>query len=120
VAALGDGWHPLGLQPPGRLEPDELARRIRRLRELTDAAGRDPSAITMTFKATVVFGDAHGPDRVSLTGAPSRIVEDLRAYVRAGVQHFVLNFGVPTVPEMLDVLERFAAEVRPHVGSAAG
>jgi hypothetical protein len=44
------------------------------------------------------------------------IVDDLEAYVAAGVQHFVLDFSVPTVPAMLDVLERFAADVRPRVG----
>ena len=40
----------------------------------------------------------------------------LSAYVAAGVEHFVLDFSVPTVAEMLDVLERFAADVRPKVG----
>jgi len=118
VAALADGWHPLGLQPPVRLDPAELAGRIGRLRELTRAAGRDPAAITVAFKATVAFRDAHGPDRVPLTGSPAQIAEDLRAYGRAGVDHFVLNFGVPTVGEMEDVLERFAAEVRPRVDVA--
>ena len=40
----------------------------------------------------------------------------LLAFVAAGVEHFVLDFSVPPVPEMLDVLERFAADVRPKVG----
>jgi hypothetical protein len=31
------------------------------------------------------------------------------------VEHFILDFSVPTVPEMLDVLERIAADVRPRV-----
>ena len=57
------------------------------------------------------------PDRVPLTGSPAQIIEDLPAYVPAGVRHFVLNFGVPTPPEMLDVLARFAADVRPRVGA---
>jgi hypothetical protein len=45
-------------------------------------------------------------------------VEDLQAYVAAGVQHFVLDFSVTTLPAMLDVLERFAAEVRPPLRPA--
>ena len=50
-----------------------------------------------------------------LSGSPSQIVEDCRAYVAVGVQHFVLDFSVTTVPAMLEVLERFAADVRPRV-----
>jgi alkanesulfonate monooxygenase SsuD/methylene tetrahydromethanopterin reductase-like flavin-dependent oxidoreductase (luciferase family) len=55
-------------------------------------------------------------DRAPLTGSAAQIAEDLSAYVAAGVEHFVLDFSVPTVPEMLDVLARVAAEVRPRVG----
>jgi probable F420-dependent oxidoreductase len=118
VAALADGWHPLGLRPPVRLDPDELAVRVRRLRELTTAAGRDPASITVAFKAPVAFREAHGPDRRPLTGTPAQIAEDLRAYARAGVRHFVLDFTVPTVPEMCDVLDRFAGEVRSRITTA--
>ena len=32
-----------------------------------------------------------------------------------GVEHLVLIFSLPTVPEMLDVLERVATEVRPAI-----
>ena len=32
----------------------------------------------------------------------------------AGVGHFVLDFAVPTPPEMMEVLERFAADGRPQ------
>ena len=80
------------------------------------AAKRDPSEITITFKGPVKFDPAAPQNRSPLTGSPAQIVEDLSAYVAAGVEHFVLDFSVPTVPEMLDVLERFAADVRPKVG----
>jgi probable F420-dependent oxidoreductase len=111
VVRLADGWHPLGLRPPVRLEPTELAARVRRLRELATEAGRDPGTITIAFKAPVAFRDAGAAPRTPLTGSPAEILEDLRAYVRAGVDHFVLDFTVPTVPETLAVLERFV-EVR--------
>jgi hypothetical protein len=45
------------------------------------------------------------------------VSEDLQAYVAAGARRFVLDFSVPTPPEMPDVLERFAADVRPRVGA---
>jgi probable F420-dependent oxidoreductase len=109
VVEVGDGWHPLGLRPPVELHPPELAARVRRLRELAAAAGRDPASITVAFKAPVRFdGSARSP----LAGTPEQIAADLRAYVAAGVRHFVLDFSVTTVPAMVEVLERFAAEVR--------
>jgi probable F420-dependent oxidoreductase len=115
VVAVGDGWHPIGLRPPVSLEPPELAAKIRRLRELAEAAGRDPSSITMTFKAPVRFGDGTSGARGLLTGSPEQIASDLREYVDVGVRHFVLDFSVPAVAEMVGVLERFAAEVRGRV-----
>jgi probable F420-dependent oxidoreductase len=109
VVEVGDGWHPLGLRPPVALHPPELAARVRRLRELAAAAGRDPASITVAFKAPVRFD---GSARSLLAGTPEQIAADLRAYVAAGVRHFVLDFSVTTVPAMVEVLERFAAEVR--------
>jgi probable F420-dependent oxidoreductase len=115
VVAVGDGWHPLGLRPPVTLHPPEMASKVRQLRDMAVAAGRDPAAITISFKAPLKFEEAPGT-RTPLAGSPSQIVEDLQAYVAAGVQHFVLDFSVAVVPAMLDVLERFAADVRPKVG----
>ena len=112
---MGDGWHPLGLRPPVSLHPPEMAAKVRRLRDLAVAAGRDPATITISFKAPLKFQEAAAAGRPPLSGSPPEIVDDLEAYVAAGVQHFVLDFSVPTVPAMLDVLERFAAEVRPRV-----
>jgi probable F420-dependent oxidoreductase len=116
VVDIADGWHPLGLRPPVTLHPAELGARVRRLRELAAAAGRDPAGIVVAFKGPVAFRDGAGRDRAPLTGSPTQIVEDLQAYVAAGARHFVLDFSVPTPPEMRDVLERFAADVRPRVG----
>lgn len=115
VVEVADGWHPLGLRPPVRLHPDEMAVRVRRLRDMAATAGRDPKGITITFKGPLRFDPAAPRDRTPLSGSPAQIAEDLAAYVAAGVEHFVLDFSVPTVPEMLDVLERVATEVRPAV-----
>jgi len=111
VVAVADGWHPVGLRPPASLRPPELAAKVRQLRDMADAAGRDPAAITISFKAPVKFEDNPGTTRPLLSGSPQHLIEDLNAYVSAGVQHFVLDFSVATVPEMRDVLERLAADV---------
>jgi probable F420-dependent oxidoreductase len=115
VVAVADGWHPLGLRPPVTLDPSELAARARRLAELASTAGRDPAELVIAFKAPFAFRADAGRDRPPLTGSPAQIIEDCQAYVAAGVRHFVLDFAVPTPPEMLEAMERFAAEVRPHV-----
>lgn len=115
VVSVADGWHPLGLRPPVALTPPEMAAKVRRLRALAASAGRDPDAITISFKAPLTLDAVGRSPRHPLAGTPSQIVEDLRAYVDAGVRHFVLDFSVTTVPAMLDVLERFAAEVLPKV-----
>jgi alkanesulfonate monooxygenase SsuD/methylene tetrahydromethanopterin reductase-like flavin-dependent oxidoreductase (luciferase family) len=115
VVAVGDGWHPLGLRPPATLDPGELAERVKRLEKIATTAARDPAEITVAFKGPVRFDAGASASRTPLTGSPSQIVEDLHAYVRAGASHFVLDFSVPTVGEMLEVLDRFASEVRPHV-----
>jgi probable F420-dependent oxidoreductase len=115
VVALADGWHPLGLRPPVALYPAEMAESVKRLRDMAAAARRDPASITITFKGPLKFDDAAPAKRTPLTGSPAQIAEDLSAYVAAGVEHFVLDFSVPTVSEMLEVLERVAADVRPRV-----
>lgn len=115
VVAVGDGWHPLGLRPPVGLHPPELAEKVRRLHDLAAGAGRDPATITISFKGPLSLAPTGGTTRTPLSGSPPQVVEDLAAYAGAGVQHFVLDFSVATVPAMVEVLERFAAEIRPHV-----
>jgi probable F420-dependent oxidoreductase len=115
VVEIADAWHPLGLRPPVALYPPEMIERVRRLRALADAAGREPGSIAITFKGPISFDRTTNP-RTPLTGSAAQIVEDLQAYVAAGVSHFVLDFTVATVPAMVEVLERFAAEVRGRVG----
>ena len=115
AAMIGDGWHPIGLRPPVGLPPREFADRVRRLRDLAAACGREPARITISLKAPIKFDDAGGAPRTLLSGPPAQVVEDLRTYAAVGVEHFVLDFSVATVPAMLEVMDRFAAEVRPHV-----
>lgn len=120
VAEIGDGWHPIGLRPPVSLLPAEMAARVGRLRDVASERGRDPAAITISFKAPLRLdgtgraAPAASP-RTPLSGSPSQVAEDIHAYAEAGVQHFVFDFTVTTLPGMLEVLERFAAEVRPRV-----
>jgi len=98
-----------------KLYPAEMAAAVRRLRDMATTARRDPATITITFKGPLRFQDAAGRNRTPLTGSPAQIVEDMAAYVAAGVEHFVLDFSVSAVPEMLEVLERVMADVWPKI-----
>ena len=107
-----DPWWP---RPPVKLYPAEMAVAVRRLRDMAVTARRDPATIAISFKGPLRFHDGAGRDRTPLTGSAAQIAEDLSAYAAAGVEHFVLDFSVGSVPEMLDVLERTIADVKPRV-----
>lgn len=54
-------------------------------------------------------------DEQALRGSPEQLVEALAAYKEIGVEHLALQFMVPRWPERMEQIERFAAEVLPHV-----
>jgi alkanesulfonate monooxygenase SsuD/methylene tetrahydromethanopterin reductase-like flavin-dependent oxidoreductase (luciferase family) len=116
AALLGDGWHPIGLRPPAGLYPDEFAKAAAALRSQAQAAGRDPEAITLSFRAPIRFtpGAASGT-RTPFIGSRDQIVEDIRTYQRLGVSHLVLDFAGPSADAIAEQLHRFAEEVRPAV-----
>ncbi|HTG10078.1 MAG TPA: TIGR03619 family F420-dependent LLM class oxidoreductase, partial [Candidatus Eisenbacteria bacterium] len=53
VARLGDGWHPVGANPAAPLRPPELRALLAELHGLTEAEGRDPSTLTISYKAPI-------------------------------------------------------------------
>jgi alkanesulfonate monooxygenase SsuD/methylene tetrahydromethanopterin reductase-like flavin-dependent oxidoreductase (luciferase family) len=53
--------------------------------------------------------------RRALIGTPEQVAEDIRSYKEVGVSHLVLGFRTTNGREMLQQVERFAAEVRPQL-----
>src|SRR5213594_2499763 len=53
VARLGDGWHPVGANAAVPLPPAELRTLLDELYRLAEAEGRDPKALTISYKAPV-------------------------------------------------------------------
>src|SRR5438874_1420026 len=51
VARLGDGWHPVGGIAAVPLRPAEMRASLAELHRLTEKEGRDPSRLTISFKA---------------------------------------------------------------------
>jgi alkanesulfonate monooxygenase SsuD/methylene tetrahydromethanopterin reductase-like flavin-dependent oxidoreductase (luciferase family) len=51
TARYGDGWHPVGAVAASPLPPKEMRTHLETLKQLTDAVGRDFSALTISYKA---------------------------------------------------------------------
>jgi probable F420-dependent oxidoreductase len=119
AGALGDGWHPIGLRPPAMLLPDEYAARAKQVQTYAQQAGRDPAAVTLSFRAPMEVRSprdkAPGGDRPLFQGTAAQVAEDLRRYQAAGVTHVVFDPVHPDLKTVLATLERFAEDVRPRV-----
>jgi len=121
VAELGDAWHPIGLRPPALLHPPEYAGAVARLHGYARAAGRDPGAIALTFRAPLqLWGRrAKSPGEGGLfKGTADAVARDIQSYQAVGVRHFVFDLPGPDPKAMAETMERFAEEVRPKVARA--
>jgi len=98
VAELGDGWHaafPSAEKLKGGLA--ELAAACR-------TAGRHLKSLTLSARLGV-------PARYD----PDALVREIRALAELGVRHLVLESRVRDLADMIQIYERFAAEVRGRV-----
>jgi probable F420-dependent oxidoreductase len=114
AARHGDGWHPVGANAAVPLRPAELRVLLEELYRLTEKEGRDPSRLTITFKAPVFDADvSDGGERRPFCGAPGQILEDVDTYARLGVSELVFDFRSERLAETLERMERFAALATP-------
>ena len=114
VARLGDGWHPVGANPAVPLGPSELQALLDEVYRLTEAEGRDPKTLTISYKAPVYdVGKpvAPGVARRPFTGAPDQIREDIDTFARLGVSELIFDFRSESQTESLDRMERFAQSI---------
>ena len=123
AGTLGDAWHPIGLRPPALLLPDEYAAKVKELQGWARRAGRDPGAITLTFRVPMEVrprrAKAPAGERPLFQGTAPEVVADIQRYQALGVSHFVFDATHAEVPAVLANLERFADEVKPHVARGA-
>jgi probable F420-dependent oxidoreductase len=113
VARHGDGWHPVGGTAAVPLRPAEFRASLDELYRLTEKEGRDPSRLTISYKAPVydtAVVDAGG--RRPFSGGPEQILEDVETYARLGVSELVVDFRGDRIEESLEHMERFAALVK--------
>ena len=115
AARLGDGWHPVGANPAVPLRPAELRASLDQLFRMTEAEGRDPSALTISFKAPVYDPSVTtltGSERRPFSGTPQQIADDIGAYEKAGVSELVFDFRSERLDDALERMERFAQTIR--------
>ena len=108
AAELGDGWMPL------HQTPDQIAGKVRRLRELEHEIRRG-RAVDVSVACRFRFADRPG-DPDTLVGDRQHMIDQLRHYRDAGVgEVHLLNDGYGSVPDLIGAWERFATEVIPGV-----
>ena len=116
VARLGDGWHPVGGNPAVPLRPAELRASLDELHRLTEAEGRDPGALTISYKAPVYDPqqslDGRGTERRPFAGSTEQIADDVATFAKIGVSEIVIDFRSERLAESLERMERFAPVIR--------
>ncbi|MEZ5262244.1 MAG: LLM class flavin-dependent oxidoreductase [Acidimicrobiales bacterium] len=120
TVALGDGWYPFGTNPKYRMDSVEaFAARRDRLFALAEAAGRDPSTISLAYNCAFhneVAQTRPDGERLAFTGSAEQRAEDVAALAAAGVTTMMVNVTANDLPTMLGRMEAFATEVMPLVG----
>ncbi|MBS0642167.1 MAG: LLM class flavin-dependent oxidoreductase, partial [Proteobacteria bacterium] len=117
TAKHGDGWHPVGAIAASPLPPQEMVAHLATLKRLTEAEGRDFSAIQVSYKAPLydtAVSDRDGTRR-SFSGAPDEIAGDVRSFAAIGVHELIFDFRGSSIAETVERMQRFAAEVMPLV-----
>jgi len=119
----GDGWMPMGGDPPGRLRTT-----IQRIKEGARAAGRNPDAFE--FRYTLAIGEAESalrsisrsisveePTVAQLRRPDSAedVAEVIDQFRAAGFTELCLSFAWETPNDYLERIEWFASRVRPLV-----
>jgi probable F420-dependent oxidoreductase len=122
VAKYGDGWHPVGANPAVPLRPRELQAAVDELKRLVEAEGRDPHAITISFKAPLYdvsppgqLDKQAGMERRPFSGSPAQVAEDIAIYGQLGVSELVFDFRSESSSESLERMEHFATVIKPTV-----
>lgn len=111
AARLGDGWHPVGL------DPETLRMRVAQLREWSH--GRSIPVvcrmyIAMDSQLPPVYTSPTGERRMRLTGSGEQILGHLQALRDAGADGVILTFEAPSVAAQIEQMQRMA-ELRRHL-----
>jgi hypothetical protein len=82
---------------------------------MTEAEGRDPSTLTISFKAPVYDASATtlgGAERRPFSGSAQQIADDIGTYEKLGVSELVFDFRSDKLADTIERMERFAQTIR--------
>jgi alkanesulfonate monooxygenase SsuD/methylene tetrahydromethanopterin reductase-like flavin-dependent oxidoreductase (luciferase family) len=113
AATMGDGWHPSGMSP------DDFAAGREEVRKQAATAGRDPEALTMSIRVEVEVesraSSLRAASRARLPGNDvNEMIDGIRAYQRAGVQHIVLALNSGDLARITALMVDIAEKVMPQ------
>jgi probable F420-dependent oxidoreductase len=117
TARHGDGWHPVGAIAASPLPPQEMRAHLATLKQLTEAEGRDFSALTISYKAPLYDTGNASPDgsRRVFSGTPEQIAGDIRTFAAIGVHELIFDCRGQSIAESIERLQWFATDVIPLV-----
>ena len=87
------------------------------LKQLTEAEGRDFSALTISYKAPLYDTGILSPDgsRRTFSGEPEDIAGDIRTFAAIGVHELIFDCRGQSIAESIERLQWFATDVIPLV-----
>jgi alkanesulfonate monooxygenase SsuD/methylene tetrahydromethanopterin reductase-like flavin-dependent oxidoreductase (luciferase family) len=101
---------------PYRNRPDQFVDAGRRILELAQNNGRDPSSFTFTNQVRFQVLDHDGLGTDDLIGRPQRVAGLNRAFDRVGVDHLQLKPRPgPTTDATIEQADRFVEQVVPLI-----
>jgi alkanesulfonate monooxygenase SsuD/methylene tetrahydromethanopterin reductase-like flavin-dependent oxidoreductase (luciferase family) len=106
-----DGWFPSLVV----LEPEAAYAKLRRIRDVAAAAGRDPDTLIYAYNVGVLVAEGARSQQGQIVGAPEQVAERLASFVRHGFTFLNLWPG----GDMTTQLERLAREVVPTIRAIA-
>jgi len=92
-----------------------MRARLDELHRLTEAEGRDPSRLTISYKAPI-YDAGQGVDgaaeRRPFSGSQQAIADDIGVFAALGVSELIFDFRSESLAESLDRMARFAPLIR--------
>jgi len=115
AARIGDAWYPIGSNNAHPLDTlPRLEAGIARLRKMTEAAGRDPGSVSVTFRVKrYAFQAAPATDgnRRLFSGTIDDVIRDIEAVRKIGVTALDFDFEAREAEKAIADMCQFKAEV---------
>jgi len=116
AARFGDAWYPIGTNTQHLLDTLPRYRAgVARLRQLTEAAGRDPGAVALTYRVKR-YGDAvpalaSDGQRRLFSGSDAELIGDIHALADLGVTAIDFDFERSEEADVIGEMRSFREQV---------